>query len=63
MHPFAEVKAALCVLCSGCVVSLNPRFYFQHFEAYGFTFASLVVLGLRKQYFKICGFGIEVEST
>lgn len=63
MYPFVEVKAALCGFCSVWVVSLNPTFYFQHCEASVFIFASLVVLGLRKQNSEICGFGLEAEST
>lgn len=60
MYPFVEVKAALCGFYLVWVVPLNPTFYFQHCEASGFIFTSLVVLRLRKQYSKICGFRLEV---
>lgn len=61
--PFCSRKSCLVCFCSVWMVSLNPSFYFQHCEASRFIFVSLVVLWLRKQYSKICGFGLKAEST
>lgn len=58
-----QEKLPCVFFCSVWVVSLNPSFYFQHCEASIFIFVSLVVLWLRKQYSKICGFGLKAEST